>query len=178
MAFNEHVILPKDRITDPHVARIVDRLRRQLGDNHPDQYLFAAKREIWEDSELYWFLEDELDNINVETPHTEWNLWNMPDRIIGLLLQGAKIIALMNKVIKENNEFMQYSDNGLALTMNKNQQYLSSMQAIFSAHEQRRKHIKQTFRPAFVGIGKQRIPFNMARPLGMLPNLKHTFGVQ
>ena len=175
MAFNQHVILPQDHITDPHMARLVYRVRLRLGDNKPAQRLFAPKREIWDDYEILSFLYDELDEINVETPHTDWDLTDCP--MEGLLVEGGMMKCMYNKIVKESEEFMQYSDGGLALTMNKYQSYLSSLQPLMQAHDARRKQIKQTFRPTLIGIGKQRIPFSIARPLSMLPNLKNTFGI-
>lgn len=171
------IILENTLLNNFAVKSLIVSLRRRLGDLNPKKYLFAEFPDEyrWTDDELLDYLCDALNDINYTTPHTNWTLENIP--LVSLLKDGAVIFAIIRQLIYHAGEKFSYSDNGLSLNLDKYISYNTALQSLYNAYEQKKRMLKLSFRPSAIGLGSQRLPFQIQRPLGMLPNMKNIFGI-
>lgn len=171
------LLLESTLTTNPFVWDLIMGLRKRLGDNRPEKYLFSAQVEKWEDDELLEFLIESVDDFNLETPLTYFGLETCPDILRGIIIEGGFLYALIRQGVLEANEKFSYSDHGLSLTLDKYVAYNAVWNAMLSTHIERRRRVKRQLQPSFIGLGSQRLPFAAQRVLGLLPGMRQVFGL-
>jgi len=79
--------------------------------------------------------------------------WGVPEILHTLLIEGAMIHALIAKGILEVDLSFSYSDQGLSLTYDNSSAYSSWYDRMAQRYTEKKKIMKQNFRPKGLGIG-------------------------
>ncbi len=133
-------------------------LRVMLKDMNDDVYrslntLVEEQRgERWSDAMLLVYINQAVADINLEPPHTSYDLSNFPEQYRSCVINGALIFALISESIIQVGEQFSYSDNGISLTINQAGGYQSLAQMLLSGYTQMKKDIKRAMRPNAAGI--------------------------
>jgi len=171
------LFLRRNRVNDPAEKSIVWDLRIRLGDNEPDRYLFDDPVYKWLDEELLLFYFDALQYVNTATPITGWTLTS--NQLDTHTRDGAFILALEQMMVRQAGEKFSFSDYGFSLTFDKYAAYQAALGATGGrgAWIAMVREFKKAFRPRSIGLGSQQLPFNIMRPLGMVPSLRTVFNI-
>jgi len=146
-------------------------------------YELDAPDKYWSDEMIYRALSHALQIINEYPPsYTRWTFDSIP--CPGLLVSGATAEVLWQRARFEDANTYRYSDAGKSLDISRGNLYRSM------AEEWNRQFkgsggalgggvlgFKMSFRPRSRGIGSQRLPFKILRPLSFMPNCANIFGV-
>ena len=119
-------------------------LRIRLKDTHPDY-----RKRRWTDVELTTFIENALWDINSTPPATTYFLvenWqqSVPDWK-NLIIEGALVMSLVSQGILEVAKEFSYSDNGIAVTIDRSAKYQSMAQMILTAYQEKKQRIKNAY---------------------------------
>jgi hypothetical protein len=157
---------------------IMDLVRTDLGDDNP---LFYQLDEIpqykWTETQLAKFLKASLNDLNGSAPMvTIYNFDTLPVDVIPVLEDWVIYRALRARSIKEIANYLSYNDGVTFDMTNRPGDYNKLMQQMYAAVVERTSQYKFSHRPEAIGLGSQRLPFRVTRPLSMLPNMKNVFG--
>lgn len=114
--------------------------------------------ERWSDQAILVYINQAISDINLEPPHTSYDISNFPDYYKSCVMNGAVIWALISEGIIQNGEQFSYSDNGISLSINLAQGYQSMAQMLLSGYTQMKKDIKRAMRPQAAGLKSSPAP--------------------
>lgn|GEM_PF-4844476 len=160
------------------VQSFINRLLSRLLDKYFEHYLIDAPKRQWQDQDLYHFLLDALDSVNNTSPiTTTFTFDNIPCESIFLdIAQGYALLAMARL---ENANTFSYSD-GISLNLNRAPFYQQQGQYLLDNALKVRlvswKYSSTLTRPRPLGLRRARLPFRVMRTLGMMPNMKRSFG--
>jgi len=146
------------------------------------KYQLDEPVKYWTDEMIRRALQHSLMIINEHPPTiSNWSFDSVP--CPGILTSGATVECLLQRARFEDANTMNYSDAGKTLGMQRGQFYRQM------AEEWNRMFrgtggvlgggilgFKMSFRPRSQGVGSQRLPYRVLRPLSFLPNCKNIFG--
>ena len=127
-----------------HVVDLLSDLRIRLKDTHPDY-----RKRRWTDTELNVFIENALWDINSTPPATTYftlETWysNIPDWKT-IIIEGAMIFALIAQGVLEIAKEFSYSDNGIAVTIDRSAKYQSLSQMMLTMYDKRKQLLKNAY---------------------------------
>jgi len=99
---------------------------------------------IWEDEELYEYLERGVDMVNLSPPQTGFTLDNIPRNWHTILLHASMIHALIALTLNWIEEDFDYSIGGISLSIDKASKYQSMLDNIQNSFEQQIERAKRT----------------------------------
>lgn len=143
----------------PEVEELIARARNRLMD-YPELYRMSEEKEKWSDDNIYYYLLDARDDININPPKTHFSLEEMYREGWGnALVTGVLVFGVFGRAILETEEQFQYSDNGLSLNLNKGPQYQALAQALLGLYMDEKEMVKRTVRPKGRGLLSSRTQF-------------------
>jgi len=124
---------------DAPVTALIQRLRVLLRDNNPDRnYRFAPPSSeeeiqnftktfgfIWEDYELFEYLDMSLDRVNMYPPETSFTLQNMRGDMRTMVVMGAAGYAFFARASNWVVDEFSYSISAVSLDLDKSSKYQS-----------------------------------------------------
>lgn len=114
--------------------------------------------ERWSDEILLVYINQAIADINLEPPHTSYDLSNFPEAYKSCVINGAMIFALIAEAVIQTGENFSYSDNGISLSINQSAGYQSLAQMLLSGYTQMKKDIKRAMRPQAAGLKSSPAP--------------------
>jgi hypothetical protein len=156
---------------------IMDSVRVQLGDDDPLFYQLDGVPQVkWTGSQLSKFLISALREFNGQIMVTNYMFSNLPDDAVPVIEWGSMSKGLCSRTIKEIPNFMRYNDGVSFDLSNRPADYMNMCKWTREEFTKAVRRWKMSHRPHPVGLGSQRLPFRVTRPLSMLPNMKNVFG--
>lgn len=157
---------------------ILDSVRVKLGDDNPAFYqLDETPQYKWSGTQLGKFLINAMRDFNGMGPTaTSYNFDTIPDDAIAILEMDVIFYALSSRSIKEIPNAMKYNDGVSFDLSNRPGDYQRAAEFYRKEFKEGVDDWKFSHRPKAIGLGSQRLPFRVTRPLSMLPNMKNIFG--
>jgi len=154
---------------------MVEDVRLRLHDFNPNLYRLDVPQNQWTTTQLWRYINMGLNKLNQTGPMlTCWTIEQVP--ATELVKDWAVFYALKAKGILENFNNFSYSD-GVSLTWNRHQALFQASDGTMAGLLNETKDFKKAFRPRARGLGTQRLPFRVLRPLSFLPNMGNVFGI-
>lgn len=160
---------------------MIDILRDTLYDFNPNLYQLMSANRVWSDTNLLNYLQLSMSQINSVPTPTSFTMATFP--FPGLMISLAKSHALTSRAVLEVFNQMQYSDV-LSLSIQRPEALKSLAADERTMVLEMVKNWKaweslygDTGAGAGMGFGESKIPFQIARVLSFLPNMKNTFGI-
>lgn len=155
----------------------INRLLSRLLDKFFEKYLLDAPERQWRDQELFSFLLEALDTVNMSAPITTFFTFDdLPCEAI--FLDIAQAYALMAMARLENANTFSYAD-GISLNLNRAPFYQQQAQYLLDNALKVRlpdwKYSSSLIRPKPLGIRRAKVPFRVMRTLGFMPNMSRSF---
>jgi hypothetical protein len=155
---------------------LMDRIRYKLGDDSPLFYQLDSPQYKWTGTQLASLMQSTLDEFNGLIMVTEYTFDTLPQDAWPCIEWGVASSALDSRSIKEIPNSMKYND-GVSFDMsNRPGDYDRMGTKMRQRFEAMVKNWKSSHRAKPVGMGSQRLPFKVSRPLSMLPNMQNVFG--
>ncbi len=161
-------------------SKLIRKLRFILRDNNPDRnyhFMPPAQEEtiqgfttkfgyVWEDEELYEYLDVAVSDINNMPPLEGWSVDTMPTRMYAMLLNNAAAIALRALAINWSHEEFTADISGVGLNLEKSSKYLAAKENFESAYARQIEEYK-TYGVRFIlGIRQARYGMGVTSALG------------
>lgn len=157
---------------------LMQTIRYELGDNDPFFYqLDETPQYKWSGTMLGKFLVSALNDFNGRGPMiTTFTFDNLPVDSLPVIELAVMSKALLSRSIREIPNFMRYDDGVSFDLSNRPADYDKAGRYFREEFKEDAKNWKLSHRPTAIGLGSQRLPFRVTRPLSMLPNMKNVFG--
>ena len=158
--------------------QVLNLVRLDLGDDDPYFYqLDTIPQFKWTETQLGKNVKASLRDFNGAAPMVTVFTWdNLPEDVIPVLEDWVVYRSLRSRSIKEIANYLKY-DDGVSFDMtNRPGDYSKAMKMAYDDVVERTSQWKFSHRPSMIGLGSQRLPFRVTRPLSMLPNMKNVFG--
>lgn len=156
---------------------MINRLRTELFDTNfwIRQYQLDAPIHQWNVDDLYVFLQDATEEINLIGPRsTGYTLESLPSGAYVLAIDGAKARALDARARFEKANEMDYSDQH-TLSIKRADFYAQQAEKLRDQFAKRVESWKRSTPPRSIGLGNQRLPFRIQRVIGLLPGFETYF---
>jgi hypothetical protein len=158
----------------------LDMMRRRLGDMDPLFYTLDIPQLFWTGTDLSTFLDNALSQFNGHPPTpTNYDFDLFPDDAVSILIQGGVALAHQQRASNEIPRVINQTDGGASLQIsNRPADYRAMWQAEWSGPGgflDMIKTWKASHRPGPRGLGVERVPFRIARPLSMIPGFQRIF---
>lgn len=152
-------------------------IRYELGDDNEFFYQLDEPQFKWSGTQIGVFLVSALREFNGTGPMlTSFTFDNVPEDASPVLELCVMAKALGSRSIKEIPNKMVYNDAGINFDLsNRPEDYWKAMSYFRQQFLDAAKNWKLSHRPNAIGLGSQRLPFRVSRPLSMLPNMKNVF---
>lgn len=157
---------------------ILDLVRTDLGDEDPNFYQLDSTPQFkWSKTNLGKWVTASLRDFNGAAPTvTNLTFDTLPQDVLPVLEDWVIYRALRQRAIKEIPNYLKY-DDGVSFDMtNRPADYAKMEDKMYTRVVERTKQYKLSHRAESIGLGSQRLPFRVTRPLSMLPNMKNVFG--
>lgn len=153
-------------------------VRYKLGDNDPSFYqLDEVPQFKWSGTQLGRFLTNSLRDFNGIGPmNTNYTFDQLPEDAMPSVELGVMFWALNSRFIREIPNSMKYNDGVSFDLSNRPGDYERAAKWMRQEFKDSVESWKLSHRPKPIGMGSQRLPFRVTRPLSMLPNMKNVFG--
>lgn len=158
---------------------IMDLIRMDLGDMDPSFYqLDQITQYKWTGTQLSRWITAGINDFNGMGPMvTKYTIDTFPEDAVPVLEEAVKCRALAERATKEIANVLDYSDGVSFKISNRPSDYRAMKDDACNDFNSKAKSWKLSHRPRAIGLGSQRLPFRVTRPLSMLPNMANTFGM-
>ena len=155
---------------------MLDDVRFRLHDFNPELYRLDVQQYQWSTTQLWRYLNMGLNKFNQTGPML--SNWTLEDSRVPteLVKDWAVYFALKSKGILENWNQFRFND-GVSLDWDRSQKLFQASDGQLNTLIAETKAYKLAARPKIIGLGSQRLPFRILRPLSFLPNMHNVFGV-
>lgn len=164
----------------PKETTLIRKLRFMLRDNNPDRnyhFMPPASEEtiqgftqkfgfVWEDEELYEYLDIAVSDLNNMPPIENWTLSGLSERLYSLVLCNAAAIAMRALAINWAHEEWQGDISGVGLNLEKSSKYLSIKENFESSYARQLTEYKEFGVRYIVGIRQPRYGIGVTSALG------------
>lgn len=157
---------------------VLQTVRFELGDDDPFFYQLDTTPQFkWNGTKLGKFLVSALNEFNGFGPMvTNFSFDNLPIDALPVIEQAVMYKSLMSRSIREIPNYMKYDDGVSFDLSNRPGDYDKAGVFYKKEFKEDARNWKLSHRPEAIGLGSQRLPFRVTRPLSMLPNMKNVFG--
>jgi len=154
----------------------VEDVRLRLSDYDPTLYRLDVSQYQWPTTNLWRYVSMGLNKVNQTGPML--SNWTLEDSRVPteLVKDWAVYFALKSKGILENWNQFRFND-GVSLDWDRSQKLFQASDGQLNTLIAETKAYKLAARPKIIGLGSQRLPFRILRPLSFLPNMHNVFGV-
>lgn len=161
------------------IHEVMDLVRMDLGDINPAFYqLDAITQYKWTGTQLYTWLRAAINDFNGSGAMVTNYTWDtLPDDAIPVIEEAVKCRALFERATKEVANVLDYNDGVSFRITNRPADYRAMKDEACRYFMEKVKMWKLSHRPRAIGLGSQRLPFRVTRPLSMVPNMANTFGL-
>jgi hypothetical protein len=161
------------------IHEVMDLVRMDLGDINPAFYqLDAITQYKWTGTQLYMWLRAAINDFNGSGAMVTNYTWDtLPEDAIPVIEESVKCRALFERATKEIANVLDYNDGVSFKITNRPADYRAMKDEACRFFMEKVKMWKLSHRPRAIGLGSQRLPFRVTRPLSMLPNMANTFGL-
>jgi len=159
---------------------LIQKLRYVLRDNNPDRnyhFMPPAMEEtiqgfttkfgyVWEDDELYEYLDIAVSDINNMPPIEGWTVDTLVSRLYSMVLNNAAAVALRALAINWAHEEFQGDISGVGLNLEKSSKYLAVKDNFEAAYTKQIDEYKTYGVRYIVGVRQGRYPMGVTSALG------------
>jgi len=158
---------------------VMDMIRFDLGDDDPNAYqLDAIPQYKWDGAHLSVWMKWALLRFNgYGDMVTNYNWDSVPDDAIPAITEAVRNKALTAKATMETANVMGYTDGVSFDIKNRVADYTKLADAALVDFKDMTKSWKRSHRPRAIGMGSQRLPFRIMRPMSLLPGMSNVFGM-
>lgn len=171
-------IIVKGDIEIGEISRLHDILNRiQMGlmDDFPMEYRLDEPVHQWKRDQLFVYTKEALSRFNSTGPRrTNFDIDTFPYGNEELIVTGAKIWALYGRSRLEKANEMNYSDVH-TLNIDRANMYKQMADTLMQDWTRAVQDWKKMTPPTPIGLKSQRLPFRLARVIGLLPNYQTYF---
>lgn len=159
--------------------QIMDSIRTSLGDLDPSFYqLDKTTQYKWTGTQLSIWMTTTLRSFNGHAPMvTNYSWETLPEDALPVIEWGVKCKALFERAVKEIPNVLDYNDGVSFRITNRPGDYRQMKDEACRYFDEQSKSWKLSHRPRAIGLGSQRLPFRVTRPLSLLPNMSNVFGL-
>lgn len=173
---NPHTIMVAGTIAIGEISRLQDWINRVsigLMDDHPEEYRLDEPVNQWMQDQIYTYIREAVDRINLFPPRlTNYDFASLPSD--ELAVTGAKIWALWARARLEKANELSYSDTH-TLDIKRADFYKQLADSLYKDWMELVIAFKKMTPPTPIGLKSQRLPFRIARVIGLLPNYSNFF---
>jgi hypothetical protein len=157
---------------------IMDLIRYDLADDDATFYqLDKVAQYRWTGTQIAAWLRSALNEFNgTGKMLTNYTFSNLPEDAIPVIEEGVIFRAFRARQSKEIPNVLDYNDGVSFKIVNRVQDYRAMANDSLARFKELILNWKMTHRPRAIGLGSQRLPFRITRPLSMLPNMSNVFG--
>ena len=159
---------------------LIRKLRFILRDNNPDRnyhFMPPAQEEViqgftqkfgfvWEDVELYEYIDFAISDLNNRPPREEWSISNLPHRLWSMVLSQAAATALRALAINWSHEEWSGDISGVGLTIEKSSKYISLKENFEASYQSQVEAHKEFGVRYIVGVRQPRYNIGVTSALG------------
>lgn len=158
--------------------QIMDYIRFDLGDDDATFYqLDKVSQYRWTGTQIAAWMMSALNEFNgTGKMLTNYTFQTLPQDAIPVIEEGVCFRAFRARQSKEVPNVLDYNDGVSFKIVNRVQDYRGLAQDSLTRFKELVLNWKMTHRPRAIGLGSQRLPFRITRPLSMLPNMQNVFG--
>jgi hypothetical protein len=158
--------------------QIMDLIRYDLADDDATFYqLDKVPQYRWTGTQIAAWLTSALNEFNgTGKMLTSYTFQTLPADAIPVIEEGVIFRAFRARQSKEVPNVLDYNDGVSFKILNRVQDYRGLAQDSLARFKELVLNWKMTHRPKAIGLGSQRLPFRITRPLSMLPNMQNVFG--
>ena len=113
------------------------------------------------DEEIRQYLEQGLQNFNVYSPTTGFDIFNLPQREEPLVILGAMIMGVSQNMLGIGFTDISYSDQGFSLTASRMDKMNSTLEKILGAYNNLLAIAKLDYAEGGAGVGTVMLPIGM-----------------
>ena len=159
--------------------QLMDLVRTDLGDLDPEFYqLDKVPQFRWTGTELSRWMNAALNDFNGTGPMvTSYTYDTMPDDATPVIEEIVKWRAYTARETKEVPNVLSYNDGVSFSITNRVTDYSKLADMAYRIWRERAKDWKLSHRPKAIGLGSQRLPFRILRPLSMMPGMSNALGM-
>jgi len=172
-------IIVESPYTDP-AKGLIRKLRFLLRDNNPDRnyhFMPPAQEEViqgftqkfgyvWEDEELYEYIDFSVEVVNNMPPLEGWSIDSMPSRLSGLVLSQAAATALRALAINWAHEEWAGDVSGVGLNLEKSSKYMALKENFESSFDKQISEYKEFGVRYIRGLRQPRFGVGVTSALG------------
>ena len=160
-------------------TELIDLIRLDLGDDDPASYqLDKIPQYRWTGTQLAKWMGSTLNEFNGTGPMiTRYTFDTLPLDADHIIEEGVKFRAYKARQSKELPNVLDYNDGVSFKIVNRVQDYKSLADSAETRMYKLMDSWKKSHRPSSIGLGSQRLPFRISRPLSMLPHFGTLFGM-
>ena len=160
-------------------CEVLDLIRFDLGDDDPNAYqLDAIPQHKWDGTHLATWMKWSMQTFNgfgVMVTNYTWD--SVPDDAIPAIEEAVRYKALTAKSTMEVANVLKYSDGVTFDITNRATDYRQLAKDAMDLFKDLAGGWKKSHRPRAIGMGSQRLPFRIMRPMSLLPGLSNVFGM-
>ena len=159
--------------------QIMDLIRYDLGDDDSTFYqLDKVAQYRWTGTQIAAWLTSALNEFNgTGKMLTNYTFATLPQDAIPVIEEGVCFRAFKARQSKEIPNILDYNDGVSFKIVNRVQDYRAMANDALARFKELILNWKMTHRPRAIGLGSQRLPFRITRPLSLLPNMSNVFGM-
>jgi hypothetical protein len=159
--------------------QLMDLVRTDLGDLDPSFYqLDKVPQFRWTGTELARWMNASLNDFNGSGPMvTKFTFDTIPDDATPVVEEIVKWRAYTSRETKEVPNVLSYNDGVSFSITNRVADYGKLADTAYRIWRERAKDWKLAHRPSAIGLGAQKLPFRVLRPMSFLANMSNTFGM-
>jgi hypothetical protein len=113
------------------------------------------------DEEIRQYLEQGIQNLNVYSPTTDFNIFSLPTSLEPLVILGAMIMGVANNMLGIGFTDISYSDQGFALTANRMDKMTLTFDKILKAYNDLLAIAKLDYAGGGESVGTVMLPIGM-----------------
>lgn len=154
---------------------LINRMQMGLMDDFPDEYRLDEPVYQWKRDQLFVYMKEALSRFNATGPRiTNFTLDSLPVNTDELVVTGGKIWAIYARSRLEKANEMSYSDVH-SLDIKRADFYKGLADTLLQDWIRAVQDWKKATPPTPIGLRTQRLPFRIARVIGLLPNYQSFF---